>query len=89
MASSLIFFVLVVVFTDRIFTVCVIPRVLMLAKLSFGMTTIRSLSEYSMGDESFDEMKLLPTRKKKLTFEFYFIFSSDMLRKEYIFFQNR
>ena len=46
---------------------------------------IRPLSVYSMGGESSDEMKLSPMRKKKLTFELYFIFSSDMLRKEYFF----
>ncbi len=46
---------------------------------------VRPLSGYSMGDESSDEVKLCPMRKK-LTFEFYFIFSSDMLRRQYIFF---
>ena len=35
---------------------------------------VRPLSVYSMGDESSNEIKLSPTRKKKQTFEFYFIF---------------
>ena len=43
--------------------------------------TVKPLLVYSMGIESSDEMKLSPTRKK-LTFEFYFIFSSDMLSRQ-------
>ncbi len=54
---------------------------------AYAQWNIRPHSVYSMGNESSDEMKSSLTRKK-LTFEFYFIFSCDMLRRQYIFLKN-
>ncbi len=50
----------------------------------FQNVSVRPLSVCSMGDESFNKIKLSPM-EKKLTYEFYFIFSTDMLRREQIF----
>ena len=41
---------------------------------------LRQHSLYSLVNDSSDELKMCPTRKKKLTFVCFFIFSSDMTK---------
>ena len=57
-------------------------------QLDFDMNPpaiIRPCSVYSMVDESSDEPKLFPTRKKNLRFKHFFIFSSDILKSWEVF----
>ena len=49
--------------------------------------TLRPCSVNSMVDESSNEPKLFPTRKKKLTFKHFFIFSFDILKSCKVFYQ--